>query len=88
MYRLSSKKQFLRSASKLIKKSSSIDSQLSSVLGLLKKDPFHPTLKTHKLKGNLRGFYACSLTHDLRIVFELFDHAISLVDIGSHDEIY
>jgi len=54
----------------------------------LKKDPFHPTLKTHKLKGNLRGLYACSLTYDLRIVFDLTDHVISLVDIGSHDEIY
>jgi len=88
LYRLSSKKQFLRSASNLIKKSSSLDPQLSSVMVRLKKDPFHPTLKTHKLKGNLRGLYACSLTYDLRIVFDLTDHVISLVDIGSHDEIY
>ena len=55
-------------------------------------DAFHPQLKTHKLKGDLRGSWACSVAHDLRIVFELVQHdgaeAILLQSIGTHDEVY
>ncbi len=45
-------------------------------------------LHTHPLTGNLKGKYACSLTHDLRIVFKLASDTIHLIDIGSHDEVY
>lgn len=55
---------------------------------MLKNDPATPSLKTHKLKGNLAGLYACSLTQNLRIIFELTSDTIHLIDIGSHDEVY
>ena len=57
-------------------------------VGKLVNDPFDLTLHTHPLKGNLHGLYACSLTYKLRIVFELTDDCIALIDIGSHDEAY
>lgn len=58
----------------------------------LSSDAFHPSLKTHKLKGKLRGSWACSVDYDLRIVFEFVKHegddAILLETVGTHDEVY
>ncbi|MBI4689043.1 MAG: type II toxin-antitoxin system mRNA interferase toxin, RelE/StbE family [Nitrospirae bacterium] len=88
MYRLFTPKQFRRTVSRLIKKSPDLDPKLSKIIEILKNDPFAPMLKTHKLKGGMEELYACSLTYELRIVFELADNCITLLDIGSHDEVY
>ena len=68
--------------------------QIFAALEQLVVDPFHPSLKTHKLKGTLDGLWACWVEYDCRIIF-LFtsdpdsnEDAIVLVDIGSHDEVY
>ena len=59
---------------------------------LLGEDALAPSLKTHKLKGNLAGSWACSAGYDLRIVFQFAKHkgseAILLEAVGSHDEVY
>lgn len=88
MFRLFSKKQFLKTSAKLIRKNPALEEPLSKTLRLLRDDPFAPSLKTHKLKGPLQGLYACSLTYELRIVFEIKTDSISLIDIGTHDEVY
>jgi addiction module RelE/StbE family toxin len=60
----------------------------------LAHDPFHPGLKTHKLSGQLRGLWACTVEYDCRIVFAFEpdpvtgDDVIVLVDLGTHDEVY
>ncbi len=65
---------------------------IQTTLELLAEDAFHPSLKTHRLKGNLEGSRACSVAYDLRIIFEFVQHdeneAILLEAIGSHDEVY
>lgn len=88
MPKLIFEKHFMRLANKLTKNSPEKDHRLNSVLSLLQNAPFTPSLKTHKLKGNMEGLYACSLTPNLRIVFELSTDTIHLIDIGSHDEVY
>lgn len=65
MFKLFSKKQFLRASSRLIKKTPDLDPKLSAILEKIKEDPFALSLKTHKLKGRMEESYACSLTHDL-----------------------
>lgn len=40
------------------------------------------------LTGDMKGRYACSLIHELRVIFRLYDDIIHLLDIGSHDEVY
>lgn len=60
-------------------------------VSLLEVDPFTASLKTHKLQGELKGLWACSVEYDCRIVFQfekLEGEAIVLIDIGSHDEVY
>ncbi len=65
---------------------------IQATLELLAEDAFHPSLRTHKLKGNLKGSWACSVAYDLRIIFEFVQHdeseAILLEAIGSHNEVY
>ncbi|MCI4624929.1 MAG: type II toxin-antitoxin system mRNA interferase toxin, RelE/StbE family [Candidatus Magnetoovum sp. WYHC-5] len=65
-----------------------VDSKLTKVLSILKNNPFGPSLKTHALSGNLKGSYACSLTHELRIIFKITEGTIHLLNIGTHDEVY
>ncbi len=56
-------------------------------LDIFQKDMFAPHLKTHKLHGIFRNFYAFSLTYSDRIVFQYQEKpkVVYLYDIGSHD---
>jgi len=61
---------------------------------LLGNDPFTPSLKSHKLTGQLNGLWSCTVAYDCRIIFSFKkddvtgDDLIMLIDIGSHDEVY
>lgn len=49
-------------------------------------DPFNARLKTHKLHGALEGFWACSITYHVRLIFDFHDkHTVRFYSIGSHD---
>ena len=75
---------------KFFKKHKDLISKYSNVLNQLKNDPFDKTLKTHKLKGDLKDFYSCSLTYSYRIIItiKIVDEEIILVNIGTHDNVY
>ena len=83
---------FVRAARRLAKKNPEVASVLQAALNSLAEDAFHPSLKTHKLKGELVGSWASSGGYDLRIVFEFVQHegteAIQLQSVGTHDEVY
>ena len=83
---------FVRSARRFTRKHPQLASELQLTLELLAEDAFHPSLKTHKLKGKLAASWACSAGYDLRVIFQFVKHksedAILLESIGSHDEVY
>lgn len=83
---------FIRAARRTIKKYPHIAKDMEEALELLSKDAFHPLLKTHKLKGNLKDSWACSVSFGLRIIFKFVQdngpEAILLETIGTHDEVY
>ena len=63
--------------------------QLKDRLVIFKEDVFDRRLKTHHLKGNLKEYYAFSLSYSDRIVFKLLDNEeILFIEIGSHDFCY
>jgi len=68
--------------------------RLFQVLDKLAEDPYHSTLKTHKLSGQLEGLWACWVEYDCRIVFAFEsdpntgEDVIVLIDLGTHDEVY
>ncbi len=56
---------------------------------LFSKDPFHKSLRTHKLTGKLDGLWAFSIDYDTRIIFSFVsDTEVMLIDFGGHDEVY
>lgn len=65
---------------------------IEATLEQLSADPGHTSLRTHKLRGPLADYRACSAGYDLRIVFEYAKHdgqeAILLLALGTHDEVY
>jgi mRNA-degrading endonuclease YafQ of YafQ-DinJ toxin-antitoxin module len=83
---------FVRAARKFVKKNPQLASGIEASLRHLQLDPHHPSLKTHKLKGELAESWACSAGYDLRIVFQFVRHqgqaAILLQTLGTHDEVY
>lgn len=86
--------KFKRRFKRLVKRSPQLQDKVLETLEILSKDPFTPSLKSHKLTGQLDGLWACSVAHDCRIVFTFKQdsktgkNCIVLVDIGSHDEVY
>jgi addiction module RelE/StbE family toxin len=85
---------FKRAFKSLIRREPEMEAKIVERLRLLATDPFHHSLKTHKLKGKLSGAWACSVEYDCRIVFNFKKNLdseveeIFLIDIGSHDEVY
>jgi addiction module RelE/StbE family toxin len=83
---------FVRAARRLLKKNPQAAPHLQAALESLAEDALQPALKTHKLKGELAGSWACSAGYDLRIVFEFVQHqgaeAVLLQTVGTHDEVY
>ncbi len=51
-------------------------------------DPKDPLLHTHKLKGELKAYWAFDIDGDLRVVFRLEGDEAFLVNLGSHDQVY
>lgn len=86
--------QSLRLFKRLVRKNPQLRPSIEQTLRQLSQDPFHPSLRTHKLKGNLAETWACSIDYQYRILFEFVeepengDRAILLLNMGTHDEVY
>jgi mRNA-degrading endonuclease YafQ of YafQ-DinJ toxin-antitoxin module len=64
------------------------DRLLQAALRRFVADPMDPLLRTHKLKGELEGYWAFSVDDDLRVLFRWDGDTFTLVALGTHDEIY
>jgi mRNA interferase YafQ len=83
--RFTASSRFLRKAKKLKDPQASM---LRAVLRRFAADPQDPLLRTHKLKGELRDYWAFSVDDDLRVVFRWDGADALLVNLGSHDQMY
>ena len=85
---------FVRAFKRSTKRDPALKERAADTLRQLAKDPFHPTLHSHKLKGELSGVWACTVDYDNRILFEfttnldINEEEIYLLTMGTHDEVY
>lgn len=61
---------------------------LRAALRRFAAEPKDPLLRTHRLTGDLDGYWAFSVDEDLRVLFRWEGDEAFLVNPGSHDEVY
>lgn len=90
MYKLIFTESYEKRARKFLKKHPELKSQYKKVLQLLEMNPQHPSLRLHKLSGNLSDLHSISinLSYRITIEFEITETDIVLVNVGSHNEVY
>jgi mRNA-degrading endonuclease YafQ of YafQ-DinJ toxin-antitoxin module len=89
-YKLIYLESYNKKAAKFIKKHKDLKRQYEKTLKLLELDPYHPSLRLHKLQGKLEGIFSVSIniTYRITIDFIIEDSEIILLDVGHHDELY
>lgn len=85
---------FVRAFKRVVRRQPELRLKIERTLHQLAEDPFHPSLHTHKLKGELAGAWACTTDYDNRILFDFVQHPesgeeeILLLTMGTHKEVY
>lgn len=76
---------FTRAFEKSLKKLTLVEQkQVAVKLKILQTSPFHPSLRTKKIKG-FSGLFECSVNIDIRILWRYKgDEIIITLDIGHH----
>ena len=89
-FRIIYTKSYLKRATKFAKRHPDLLVQYEKALKLLQLNPFHPSLRLHRLSGSLSDLHSISINISYRITLEFLieDGKIMLVNVGSHDEIY
>ena len=89
-FRIIYTKSYLKRATKFAKCHPDLLGQYEKTLKLLELNPFHPSLRLHRLSGSLSDLYSASINISYRITLEFLidDGKIVLVNVGSHDEVY
>ncbi len=89
-YRIVYTKSYNRRSARFIKKHAELIGQYEKTLKLLELDPFHPSLRLHKLKGRLSELHSVSINIGYRISIEflLNEKTIIPINVGSHEEVY
>lgn len=89
-FRIIYTKSYLKRAVKFAKRHPDLLSQYEKTLKLLELNPFHPSLRLHRLSGSLSDLHSVSINLSYRITLEFVveDDQIILVNVGSHNEVY
>ncbi len=86
MYQVIFTDAYLKLAEKWIKKHRILKDKYYNTIQMLEINPFHNSLRLHKLKGEISEFYSVSidLKHRIIIDFLIEDNKITLLNIGDH----
>jgi len=82
MYTIIPSPQFRRSYRKL---SRQIQNQVDKAANLLSDNPLHPSLRTHKRKGD-SDIWQARVTLSHRLFFHLEGNNITLIDVVPHEK--
>jgi len=81
---------YIKRATKFIKKHPDLLQQYEKTLKLLEENPYHPSLRLHKLDGRLSELYSISVNIVYRITLDFIidKDNIILINVGKHEEVY
>jgi len=73
---------------KIKQKQPLLSKKIQKQLKLFRENVKHPSLKTHKLKGNLTNTWSISIEDNTRLIYFIKDNEAIFFKIGNHDEVY
>lgn len=90
MYKIVFTQSYVRRAEKFIRRHPEVLGQYEKTLRLLELNPWHPSLRLHKLRDELRDLHSVSIniSYSIALEFLVDDETIIPVNVGSHDEAY
>ncbi|CAG1023458.1 hypothetical protein DOJK_02368 [Patescibacteria group bacterium] len=85
-YQLIIPKSYEQKLAKFLKTHTELIKPYTKTIKLLELDPYHPSLRLHKLEGRLKDLYSVSINLKYRIVinFIIENQQIILIDINNH----
>jgi addiction module RelE/StbE family toxin len=87
--KISFSKSFQKVFNKRIKNNKILSELFSEKLKIFEKEPYHPSLKTHKLTGKLKNYHSFRIHFEYRVIFEFIEEdKVILIDIGTHNQVY
>ena len=78
----------LKKVRKISRKDKKLSSTIEKQLALFTQNPKHPSLRLHKLTGELRNLWSISITKSVRMTYLQKEDEAHFTDIGTHDEVY
>ena len=84
-YRIWYSDSFQKRSKRFKQKHPEMVKQYEKSLRILEVNPYHPSLRLHKLKGKLKNFYSVSINLQYRLLihFIIKDDLIIPVDVGT-----
>jgi len=78
---------YQKKEAKFFKRHPKLLDRYTKALHILAEDPWHPSLRLHKLQGKMRKYFSISISMQYRVIidFVIVDEKIYFVDIGGHE---
>jgi len=80
---------FRKAFKRKVRGNKALEARFRERIAIFQDDPFDARLKTHRLAGQLQGWWSFSIDYDVRVVFSFVEPSrVLFVDIGTHEEVY
>ena len=90
MYKIIYTKTYIKLASRFLTKHPKIEKQYTKTLQVLELNPYHPSLRLHKLTDKREDVFSVSINIQYRITIQFIFKEKTMIPImvGSHDDVY
>lgn len=88
MFKISFSEKLLLKLSKIRTKDFRLTELIKKKIIFFKNNPNHPSLRKHKLTGNLNNHWSISINKSLRMIYIEMEEEFYFIDIGTHDQVY
>ena len=80
--------ELINDLKKLKQKQPLLLKKIQKQLNVFKENIKHPSLRTHKLKGNLANTWSISIEGNVRLIYTIKNNEAVFFKIENHDEVY
>jgi mRNA-degrading endonuclease YafQ of YafQ-DinJ toxin-antitoxin module len=65
-----------------------LSNKIEKQLHIFHQNHLHPSLRLHKLTGNLSNIWSISIDRSIRMLFILDEEGACFFDLGTYDQVY